>query len=207
MQHQRRLDVARMDADLVFQRRVHPRRHAEAPPGAVHHQHLAGDAQLARHHLEQRGIAAMRVDHHQLADAGAVHRLAELRPGGQRRLRGQRQRAGGAQVLVGLAHRLHRQHQRVDIVADQRHGRRHHVGRDGRVGRHRQMRPVLLDRGNRQHRDGARRVEAGKVGGGEVAPVARGHWQVSGGCQNRSIALRTRARKRARSASEAMFMW
>ena len=62
------------------------------------------------------------------------------------------------------------------------------------------MRPVLLDRGDRQHRDGFLRVEAGEFLGGQLHPVALAHGQ------NLAIAARTLAMNALRVASVATFM-
>ena len=47
MQHQRRLDVAAMDAVPVLQLAVHAGRPAEALPAGLDREHLVADPQLA----------------------------------------------------------------------------------------------------------------------------------------------------------------
>ena len=71
----------------------------------------------------------------------------------------QRQRARRMQMLVRLADRLDRQDADVEIVGQPRDHRLQHAVHDRRVGRDRQMRPVLLDRRDRQHGDRRLRVD------------------------------------------------
>ena len=62
-----------------------------------------------------------------------------------------------------------------------------HALPDDRVGRDREMRPVLLDRRDRQHRDRLLRIERGEIFRGELQPMNLAHGQ------NLAIAARTLA--------------
>ena len=88
-----------------------------------------------------------------LLHAGARDRRAELGPGFDQRCGRQRQRARRMQMLVRLADRLDRQDADVEVVGQDGDHLVQHALHDRRVGRDRQMRPVLLDRGDRQHGD------------------------------------------------------
>ena len=68
----------------------------------------------------------------------------------------ERQRAGKRPVLVRGADRLHRQEQRREFFGQQRAHARQIRLRDVGIDADRQMRPVLLDRRDRQHRDAVR---------------------------------------------------
>ena len=82
---------------------------AEAAPRGVHRQHVVAHAQLPRREIDQRDVAAMAVDDDELADAGAMHALADLDEGAQRGFGRERQRAAKRPVLVRRADRLHGQ--------------------------------------------------------------------------------------------------
>ena len=103
-------------------------------------------------------------------------------------------------MLVRLADRLNGQEQRRQIrrqLGD--HGIDHALADDG-IGRDRKMRPVLLDRRDRQHRDRLLGIEAGEIFRGELQPVDLAHGQ------NLTIAARTLAMKALRCWSVATFM-
>ena len=85
------------------------------------------------------------------------HALADLDEGGERRLGRQRQRAAKCPVLVRGADRLYRQE---SPPANCRAAGAYACQirfRDVGIDTDRQMRPMLLDRGDRQHRDTVRR--------------------------------------------------
>ena len=82
----------------------------------------------------------------------ARHALADLGPGAHDRLHREGQRAGIVQVLVRLADRLDGQEQRRQVVGNPRDGALEIALVDERVDADRKMRPMLLDRRDRQHR-------------------------------------------------------
>ena len=166
-------------------------RHAEAPARG-HHQHLAIDAQLARHDPHRVDVAAVRRDDHHLAQPGARHAFADLGPHALRGLGRVGDGAGRADVLVRLADRLHGQEQRRQILRQLGDHGVDHALTDDRVGRYRKMRPMLLDRRDRQHRDRLLGIETCEVFGRELQPVNLAHGQ------NLSIAARTLAMKALR---------
>ena len=67
-------------------------------------------------------------------------------------------------MLVRLADRLRRQDEDVQVVRQSLQHLAHHAFADHGVGRHGQMRPVLLDRRHGEHRDRRLRIEADEVG-------------------------------------------
>ena len=99
---------------------------AEPVPGRVHREHPVPDPQLARDDVDDGDVAAVRVDEDELAAAGPVHALADLRPGADQGLGRQGERAGKGEMLVRLADRLDRQDEHVEIVRHERQRR----GRD-----------------------------------------------------------------------------
>ena len=170
IEHQRRLDVARMDAVLRFDRVVHAVRQTEPAPVRGDREHRAAHAQFARRGRDHRGVAAVRIGEDELAQAGAMHALADLDQHAQQRVGRQCQRAGRQDVLVRLADRLHRQHQHADVVGQPLPQHREHAVRDRGVGHHRQMRPVLLGRRDRQNRNRVGGVETFEILRGQFAP-------------------------------------
>ena len=173
-QHQRGLDVAGVDAVPLLLSPERAVRIAEAMPADRHRQHAEPRAQIARHDFHGRDIAAVAGDQDQLAHAGARQALAELGPGRDRGRRRKRQRAGIGQMLGGDADPLHRQERHRQVFGQDFFDPRQIGFGDVGVDAERQMRPVLLDRGERQHGDPARGVGAGDVLPGHVHPVAFG---------------------------------
>ena len=173
-EHQRGLDIAAVNAVPLLLAGKRVIRITEAVPADGDRQHAEPRAQVARHQLHRRDIAAVAGDQHELAHAGAREAFADLGPGSDRGRRRQGQRAGKGEMLDRNADALHRQegHRQVsgEHIADARQ-----IGfGDERIDAERQMRPVLLDRGKRQHGDPARRRGAG-VGDilpGHLHPVA-----------------------------------
>ena len=80
-------------------------------------------------------------------------------------------------VLVRLADRLHRQDADIEIGGRPLHQEVQMALVDDGIGADWQMRPMLLDGGDREDRDGLLRIEAVEFGGGEVVPpdLAIGH--------------------------------
>ncbi len=93
-------------------------KNAEAPPCAVDAQHLVADAQLARHHFQQRRVAAVRVHHDELAHPRPRHAVTELVPNREGRLRGEGEGAGRTQMLVRLADRLGGEHEHGEVIGN-----------------------------------------------------------------------------------------
>ena len=118
------------------------------------------------------GIAAVRIDDHQLAASGLRDRLGEFGPGRERGAGGQAERAGEIAVFDRAPHRLDRQHHGRHVRGQARQHPVEIALHDERVGAERQMRPVLFRGGEREDRDAGRHVGVVKVPGGEVAPEA-----------------------------------
>ena len=93
---------------LVSKARIVPRRQAEPAPLRGGDQHAEPHAQLARDDADHIVVAAVRIDDDQLAQAGAMHALADLAPDPGEVVRRVGDRAGRAQMLVGFADRLDR---------------------------------------------------------------------------------------------------
>ncbi len=153
---------------------------AEARPRRPDHQHLVAHAELARDDVDHRHVAAVGVDQDELLDAGAVDAVADVEPELRRGLPGRRERAGRGDVLVRLADRLDRQEGDRQLLRQELDGAGDHALGDAGVGEDREMRPVLLDRGNGEDRDPARGVALREVARRHLGPAAsRKHGGVS----------------------------
>jgi hypothetical protein len=174
MQHQRGLDLAAMDAVSRLMLADHALGIAEAAPLGGDDGHLVTHPEFARDNAHDIDIAAMRVDDHHLAQTGFRHLGADRGPHGNQQLGAERQRARTIDMLIGLADFLRRQNQNVEIVLSLPAQFRQHAVGNRDVGRHRQMRPVLLGGRDRQNGDGGVGAEPGKVVGVELVPVEWG---------------------------------
>ena len=172
MQHHRGLDIAAMDAVERLLRRRHPFRQSEARPRGCHHQHIVAHAQFARHDIDHRHVAAVRIDHNELFDASALDAVADLQPQLGRRFPARRHRARRRDVLVGFADRLNRQEGHRQIIGQKRDRPPDHAFGDAGVGVDRQVGPVLFDRRHRQHGDPAGGVVVREIAGGHLDPIA-----------------------------------
>ena len=163
---------------------------AEARPRGRHHQHVVADAELARDDVDHRHVAAVRVDDDQLLDAGAVDAVADVEPEFCRRLPGAGQRSRRRDVLVRFADRLHRQERHRQVVGQELDRPPDHALGDAGVGVDRQMRPMLLDRRDRQHGDPARRVAPRRSRGWSSRPSSGGgHWHCHASPSRRGSAM------------------
>ena len=142
-----------MDPVAQLVRRVHPLRQATRPPVHADHEHLVTHAQLPGDDVDNRDVAAVRVEQHHLAHPGAGDRGADLAPRRDHRLGAQSQRSGIAQVLVALADGLGREED-GGAVLGQRSGRlaRERIDHAG-IDRQRQVRAMLLHRAEGKHRN------------------------------------------------------
>jgi hypothetical protein len=129
-------------------------------------------AQFARNDVHGTHVTAMRVEQHQLTDAGARNPGADVLPQANQRLGRQRKGAGKARVLRAQADGLGGQEQRRHLVGQQGQRRGHDAVDEAGVHAERQMRPVLLRGAERQDSHGARRVERGEVARRQVGPEA-----------------------------------
>jgi hypothetical protein len=119
----------------------------------MHRDHAVAYAQLPRSQIDQRNVAAMAVDDDELGDAGAVHALADLDEGAQRRLRRERERSAKRAMFARRADLLHRQKRNRRLLRQQRAHSRQIGLRDEGVGAEGKMGPVLFDSRNGEHRD------------------------------------------------------
>ncbi len=175
MQHQRGLDVAGMDAVGDIERRVEAGRQAEARPMGGDDQHSEPHPQLTGDDADHLGIAAMGADDNELAQASAMHGLADLCPDADEVLRRNADGARRAQVLVRFPDRLHRQDQRPEVGGQARQHGREHAFADRGVGHHGQVRAVLLDRRHRQHRNRGMGIELRELARLELRPETLRH--------------------------------
>ena len=172
-QHQRGFGVAAVDAVGALLRRKESLRVAERVPAGVHREHAAADAQLPHDGGEDGDIAAMRIDEYELPAAGPGDALADLGPGARDRLHGKGQRPRVLDVLVRLADRLKRQDKDRQVGGNARDRPGQIALVDEGVDADRQMRPVLLDRGDRQDRDDLAHVRCGEVAPAHFRPELR----------------------------------
>ena len=129
-------------------------------------------AQLVGDDIEHRRVAAVAVQHGQLAEAGRRDTAGQFHQHRDHGFRRQAERAGEIAMLDADADRQGRQHEQRhldrqpgDQPLDQR-------GADVAVDRDRQMRPVLLGRRDRQQDHRRRRIEGGELLGRMVGPIA-----------------------------------
>ena len=176
MHDQRGFRVAAVNAEAVLDVGIDVLGPELAPAG-LHRQHPLAHPQFARDDIENRDIAAMRVDEDDLPDPRPRHFEPDLGPVVDQVGRGVADRADLPDMLVRLAHRLHRQDADIEIGGRAFDQEVEVPLVDDRVGPHRQVRAVLLDRRGGEDRNGFFRVDAGEIGGGEIAPpdLALGH--------------------------------
>ena len=180
MKHERRLDVAGVDAMDKVEVGVEPCGQPETAPLGGDHQHAEAHAQLAREDADDVDIAAVRVGDHHFAQARAVHAFADLDPDAHEIIGRMGDRAGGAQMLVGFSDRLRRQNQHAEIVGQARQHGLDQALADGGIGQDRQVRPVLLGRGDRQDCHRRIRIERGKFARLELRPEPPGsHYPIA----------------------------
>ena len=130
----------------------------------------------------------MRIEKHQLFDAGARDRLAEVDRALDQGRRAQGQGAGKGDVFDAAAHGLGRQEEHRATLFQMRQAVCNHAIDQVGVHTERQVRTMLLDRGDRQHSDGRRRIEAGEVGAFEVGPeMGKGCWGGGRGVHGRIL--------------------
>ena len=170
---QRRLGVAAVNPVRRLAGRKQAVGIAEPAPRRVDCEHPPAHAQRERSRLDRRDIAAMRVHHDELAAPRPRDAVADLRPGADRGLRRQRQRAGVLGMLARDAHRLQRQKQNRQVVRDSRCGALDVAVVDEGVDADREMRTVLLDRRHRQDGDDFAHVGALEIQPGHVGPESR----------------------------------
>ena len=174
-QHHRGFNLAAVHAKALFVRakqRLHRSRERQCKSIDHGHCHAATRTQLAPDNVHGRYIAAVRIEQHQLLNAGARHAFAQVYPGLNQRGRTQRQRAGKGRVLHAAAHRLRRQKKHRQASRQMRQRMGYHAIDQVGVHTQRQVRAMLLSGGQRQHGDAARRVKLRKICGVEVGPKA-----------------------------------
>ena len=128
-------------------------------------------AQLAVGHAEQRRVAAVAVEEHELAGRRHRHAAADVVEHGEQRRRRQPDRAGRPGVLVRLGVGERRQQPHVELVADPLDRGLGDALGDQQVGVERQVRAVLLDRPERLDDDAAGRRGRGRCRGPGVRRV------------------------------------
>jgi hypothetical protein len=144
----------------------------EAVPADGHRQHAKARAQVARHQFHGRDITAVTGDEDKLAQPRARETFAKLDPGGDGRLRRECQRSRVSEVLGRNANPLDRQKGDRKVVG-QSFARAAEISLGNEaIDAERQMRPVLFDRRERQHRDPAIGRRAGDLLPGHFQPVA-----------------------------------
>ena len=108
-----------------------------------------------------------------LAQTGAVHPLPDLDQHMLKRFGRKAQRARRQQVFVRLADGLDRQHQHAEFGRQAILQQRDHAFGDRGVGHHRQMRAVLLGRGDRQNGNRLFRIESPEIVALQFGPEKR----------------------------------
>jgi hypothetical protein len=150
------------------------RRGAQSEAVGAHHQHAAVHAQAQRELVDMRSLPAVAVEDHQLAHACTHHAVSYGQPQPEQGLQVNAQRAFESRVFEAVAHRERRQHEHRAVGRQPLHHQAHDALVDDRVGRQRQVRPVLLDGSHRQQRDRAIGIDFRAVGGAHVLPKRRG---------------------------------
>jgi TusA-related sulfurtransferase len=118
-------------------------------PGGQDNQHAKARAKIMRNHIEDRRVAAMRVQKNELAAAGAMHAFAKFCPGPDEGFGRKTERAGKIRVLDRKPAISHGQKQNGEFVRHARHDVRDKAFHDECIGAQRQMRAMLLGRGDR----------------------------------------------------------
>jgi hypothetical protein len=172
VQHHRAFEVARMHAVLALVRGEQALGQAQRVPVGGDDHHVVLLAQVARHDVHHAHLAAVAVVEHQLAHAGLGDAGADVLPQRDQRVGRHGQRARVARMLVALAVGHGGQEQHRQVVGQVRERGAHHAVDGGGVGRHRQVRTVLLGGAHRQHGDEPFAVEAGELFAGQVGPEA-----------------------------------
>ena len=134
-------------------------------PACVDGEHAVADPQFSRHRVDDRDVAAVRIHKNELAAPGARDAVADLGPRPGDGLQRKRKRAGIFDMSLDLPIALMARSTPV-LVGDFLDRGREIALVDERIDPDRQVRPMLLDRGNRQDRD-----DFAHVGGGEIAPA------------------------------------
>jgi hypothetical protein len=142
-------------------------------PGCARNVISPWEADLTIGDPDQRRVAAVAVEEHQLARRGRGHAPADVVEHGEQGGGRQPDRAGRPGVLVGLRVRQRRQEPHVELGADAVDGRGDHPVGDHQVGVERQVRPVLFDGAERLDEDARRRDQPLDVGSAEIGQATR----------------------------------
>ncbi len=159
-----------MDAEATLVGVEEPVRHPEPVPLRAHHEHPLRDPQFAGDDVYDGGVAAVRIDDHELADPRARHADADVDPVGDEPVRRTRERAGLLQMLVRLPDLLDREHEDLEVGGDPLAQQAEHPGCDGAVGRNGKMRTVLLGRRDGKNGHDRFRVEIVEIPCRQLVP-------------------------------------
>ena len=173
MPHHRGLDGAAMQSVSPFLVR-------EPRPGGARTVEVAGldDQQAvllpqpARRDVDRRQVAAMAVGDDEAPYAGGADRGAHLDHGFDEQLGRQAERAREPAMFPAGAHRLRGQRPGRKVRGKPAERLGQHAEAEHEVGRERQMGPVLLDRGHRQHDHRIAWGERRRLDRGQALPVA-----------------------------------
>ncbi len=174
---------------------------AEAMPRGRHHQHAEPHPEIARHDVEAAHVAAMRIDEDQLADAGPMDALADLGPGADDGVRPRgsacpdRRCARSTCRCSGPAGTAPECRPAASPPPPQIAFHDEGVDADG------QMRAMLLDGRDRQHRDMAAHVCRAEILPRPLGPELRWDRLVSHGSRPATASISTRNSGRAKPAT------
>ena len=162
-----------MDAVLQLVLGKEPVGIAETMPGRLDGEQTMPGAQILCDHVEQGDIPAVRIEQHELAHAGAGDAGADLAQDRDQARRRKAQRAGVILVLGRDADCLNWQEQHRQVLRQPLNDARDIALHQQKIDAERQMRPMLLDGGDRH--DGDRILDLGrlKIAPGQFRPKSR----------------------------------
>ena len=172
MQHQRGLDLTTMNPVCEFIDAEQTRWNTEAKGVYPRHQHVEFCAQTHGNQIDQWHLATVTVEDDQFAYTGACDATADVEPALHQHLRINAQRAMKIRVLKAVANVHGRQHEHGQIISNQLQTTTHDAVVDKSIGAQWQVRAVLFDRGDRQHRHGARNPYRTQILTAQLMPIA-----------------------------------
>ncbi len=143
-QHHGCFDKAAMNIERLVFRCNQPFRHTEACPACGHSQHIKAGAKLSCNDCHQRRVAAMGIEHDQLANAACMKVLAHADPLIDGFREGEALGAFDVHMFDGIANRLGRQEIDVEIGRQCVIDARDNTFGDNRICFKWQMRTMLL---------------------------------------------------------------
>ena len=148
MEHHRCFNIPSVDAEFQFIIAEHTIGRAQPITAGHNHQRAKTNAQVARHHIGDLGLTTMRIEQDDPAETRTQNAFRHFGPQGDQRCCPHRQRAGKGRVFVAFPNRELRQAIDRQILGHEGGCCGNDPGVEIAVHRHRQVRPVLFNRGH-----------------------------------------------------------